>query len=144
MKKFIALLFLAIGVLAIAALFILTNDPASQVRAVSHSRDGRYEELLVVMQNRTYEQLLRKPEDDSIILHKGTWIPANEMPEGEKLLGKEQVIKFVAFQGKLDPNTALRPQLMFEEASKLQSPDEKTLALWQEWRAKATATANDE
>lgn len=138
-KKIAAIIFLGIGALAIIALFFMTLDPKSQVRAVAQSKGTHYEELLVVMQNRTYEQLLKSNDDGSIVVHEGTWVPANEMPEGEKMFGKEKVAEFVAFNDKRDTGAGMRPQLSFENVSTLHPPDAAKLELWKEWRAKATA-----
>lgn len=138
MKKFAAILFLVIGVIAIVALFFLTSDPKSQVRAIMQAQGAQHEEMLVVMQNRTYEQLLKNNDDGSIVVHEGTWVPATEMPEGEKMLGKEKVVKYVAFNDRLDTRGGMRPQLSFEETTKLLPPSDAQLALWKQWREKAT------
>ena len=139
MKKFVPILLLLIGVVAIITLFFLTLDPKSQVRAIAQSKGTHYEELLVVMQNRTYEQLLKSNDDGSIVRHEGTWMPANEMPEGEKMLGKEKVVKYVAFNDRLDTRGGMRSQLSLEEDSKLLPPSDAQLALWKQWREKAVA-----
>jgi hypothetical protein len=137
-KRIAGIIFLAIGVLAIIALFFITLDPKSQVRAIAQNKGTHYEELLVVFQNRSYEQLLKSNDDGSIVLHEGTWLPASEMPEGEKMLGKDKVANFVAFNDRLDTGAGKRPGLSLEEYTKLLPPDDEKLALWNEWKAKAS------
>jgi|GEM_PF-4610268 len=137
-KRIAALIFLAIGVLAIIALFFITLDPKAQVRAIAQNKGTHYEELLIVFQNRSYEQLLKSNDDGSVVVHEGTWIPASEMPEGEKMLGKEKVKQFVAFNDRLDTGAGKRPQLAFEDTTKLDPPTEAQMALWKEWKGKVS------
>jgi len=143
MKKLLSCL-CAVGVISLIVVIISLGNPNNDILAISQSSGKEYDEIVVIHSNRTYEQLLQKKSDGSVIRYGAEWLPSKEDPVSQSLsahTGTNISNNYITFKDKLSVDNETK-QLKssgssIEPTMGLSDPDEKLLAVVNQWRSKA-------
>ncbi|HEX8832731.1 MAG TPA: hypothetical protein VF719_00960, partial [Abditibacteriaceae bacterium] len=83
------------------------SKPDDPVLGISQSSMQGYEEMVMLKRDRTYEQMLRKKSDGSIIIQKGGWSPSKEDTNSQLFAGQTNTRPtddYITYKDKLSPN----------------------------------------
>lgn len=130
-----------VAALCVITVVILSRNPDNAVLSISRSSGRGYEEMVVLKRDRTYEQFLRRKSDGSIVSQTSTWMPSKEDPNSQLFAsqtGTSLSGDYITYKDKLSRDgTSDRASIAMEPTLGMRSPDEKLLAEWKQWRAKA-------
>ena len=133
-----------VAVLCVVTVIILSANPDNAILAISQSSGREYEEMVVLKRDRTYEQLLRRKSDGSIVSHTGTWVPSKEDVNSRLFsaqTGTQLSDGYITYKDKLNSSGksgALEIiDMAMEQPFGMRPPDEKTLSVWKQWHAQS-------
>jgi hypothetical protein len=142
MKKLLCLAGI-LGVILVAFIISVVRKPDFPILAVRYSMDDKYEELMVLKRDRTYEQLMRRKSNGIIFNHTGQWMPTTEDQAGYLLMKEthqNNVADYITIKDKVfhHPKDGTDELTHFmTPAGMTAQPDEKVLSLYKKWRAAA-------
>lgn len=133
-----------VGVFCVITVVVLSLNPDNQILAVSKTSSAGYEEMVVLKRNHTYEQLLRRQSDGTVVTHSGKWALSKDdvnsrlfaAQTGTRLSGD-----YITYKDKISADREFgvlsQSDSSLEPSIGMHDPDEKMLATLKEWRAVA-------
>lgn len=143
MKK-LTLCAAAVGMIALIVVVATMRNPDNEILAISNGMGQQYQEMDILKRDHTYEQLLLRKSDGTIISNICTWVPAKDDAMSVSLLSATKtgsIDDSITITGKI--GTSNKSHILqkmpptIEPLEMYQDPTQNLLTSWNQWHARA-------